>query len=73
MFGNALNVNSKLLIIGFYSLADSICYMLLSSLKIIVPISLVLNDWIEILDKCCDEFCCFFTVHCDLTKNSIFE
>ena len=69
---NPGQVNSKLLM-GFCSLADSKCSMLFSSLKVIAPISLVLNDWIEILDKCCDEFCRFFTVHCDLTKTSIFE
>ena len=38
--------NYLLVIMSFSNLADSKCFMLFSSLKIIAPISLVLNDWI---------------------------
>ena len=73
MFGNALYVNSISLIMGFCGLTDSKYSMVFSSLKGIAPISLVLNDWIETWASAVMRWGFFYCVHCDLTKNSMFE
>jgi serine/threonine protein kinase len=73
VFGVALDIDPKLLIMEFCGLTDSKCCTVLSLLKGISPISLVPKNWLDVLYKCCDGFYYLNSigiVHCDIKSDN---